>query len=285
MSQIVIVAPPKVEMARLKARLTAAGHEVGQFTASDGVIVALAQSQPDLILISDEKPVADVPKLCAMLHGVAALRQIPILLLTDFSDEKDGYALASTVGANGAISRSWPVDRMVTWVSDVLLQKAVLLPNNEAQRLATLWSYQVLDTQQELIFDDLARVASIVCHTPIALVSLIDGQRQWFKARIGIDVAETPRQHAFCAHAIHGQEILEVIDTTRDIRFAENPFVVGEPRVRFYAGAPLLMSDGNAAGTLCVIDSTPRQLTTEQRMVLTKLGRVVSQLLELRRRI
>jgi GAF domain-containing protein len=143
----------------------------------------------------------------------------------------------------------------------------------------------VLDTPPEPGFDDLALLASHVCGTPIAMVSLVDADRQWFKSRVGLDLTETPREVAFCAHAIAGTEPLVVPDALADDRFAGNPLVVGDPKIRFYAGAPLRVGDGHAVGTLCVIDRVPRELTGEQRQALEALAGQAMAQLELRRQV
>ena len=158
------------------------------------------------------------------------------------------------------------------------------IPDNEAARLAELQSYAILDTQPEEAFDDLTRLAAQICGTPIALVSLIDTNRQWFKAKVGIDAPETSRDIAFCAHAILTPDILVVPDAVNDSRFADNPLVTMAPNIRFYAGMPLITSQHQALGTLCVIDQVPRQLTPEQITALRILGQQVVSLLELRRR-
>ena len=126
------------------------------------------------------------------------------------------------------------------------------------------------------------RVASLVCGTPIAVVSLVDAERQWFKARLGIEGTETQREVAFCAHAIHSPEVMEVPNATEDTRFARNPLVTGHPDIRFYAGAPIITTSGHSLGTLCVIDRIPRTLTAEQRTILISLSHVARALLELR---
>ena len=158
------------------------------------------------------------------------------------------------------------------------------IPENEAARLAELEQYNILDTLPEEAFDSLTRLAAQICDTPIALVSLIDAHRQWFKAKVGIDAPETPRDIAFCAHAIHQSDILIVPDTMHDPRFADNPLVTKDPNIRFYAGMPLITPTGHAMGTLCVIDRMPKQLTSDQMTALRILGQQVVSQLELRRR-
>jgi PAS domain S-box-containing protein len=157
-------------------------------------------------------------------------------------------------------------------------------PPNESARLSALRQYDILDTAPEDAFDDLACLAMQICGTPIALVSLIDPHRQWFKAKVGVTVCETSRDIAFCAHTILQHKIFEVPDALADPRFATNPLVTQDPFIRFYAGTPLVTSEGHVLGTLCVIDRVPRQLTSDQRQALTILGRQVMILLELRLR-
>ena len=156
---------------------------------------------------------------------------------------------------------------------------------DEAARLAALRRYRILDTDPEQAFDDLALLASYICQTPIALISLIDDDRQWLKSHIGISVSESSRSVAFCAHAIQQSGIFTVRDATDDERFHKNPFVVNEPHIRFYAGAPLVTPDGHALGTICVIDRVPRDLTDDQNRALDALRRQVEAQLELRRNL
>lgn len=157
------------------------------------------------------------------------------------------------------------------------------LPDNEASRLRTLELYQVLDTAAEKQYDDLAELAATICQVPICLISLVDEDRQWFKSRIGLEAQETPREFAFCAHAIVQDEMLVIPDATRDSRFADNPLVVGDPKIRFYAGAQLRVANGESLGTLCVIDRQPRILNDYQLHALDVLRQSVVSLLEMRR--
>ncbi len=157
-------------------------------------------------------------------------------------------------------------------------------PGNEAARLAALRSYEILDTPPEEAFDDLTKVAAQVCGTPIALVSLIDADRQWFKSRVGLAVSETPRKYAFCSHAIlQPGKPLVVEDAKLDPRFHDNPLVTGDPNVIFYAGAPLVMPDGMPLGTLCVIGNEPRTIDDESLETLKSLARAAVRQLELRK--
>ncbi|MBF0245094.1 MAG: GAF domain-containing sensor histidine kinase [Planctomycetes bacterium] len=159
------------------------------------------------------------------------------------------------------------------------------IPSNEAERLRELDACAILDTLSEKEYDDLTGIAAQICATPIALVSLVDGTRQWFKSHHGIDASETPREHAFCAHAINAPgQLFEVSDSRKDIRFSDNPLVTGEPRVIFYAGVPLVTEGGHALGTICVIDHMPKSLTEGQIKALSALSGQVMCLLTLRKK-
>jgi anti-sigma regulatory factor (Ser/Thr protein kinase) len=156
----------------------------------------------------------------------------------------------------------------------------------EAGRLAALRRYRILDTDPEQAFDDLTLLASYICEAPIALITLIDESRQWFKSQVGLSAKETARNVSFCTHAIERpDEIMIVPNALDDQRFTDNPFVVGEPKIRFYAGAPLVTPDGYALGTLCVVDCVPRTLNPEQMHALDALRRQTQAQLELRRNL
>ena len=157
------------------------------------------------------------------------------------------------------------------------------MDNAEKNRLTTLDLYQILDTESEKVFDDLTLLAANICQTPISLISLVDEDRQWFKSKYGLEASETPREQAFCAHAIWQEKVLVVENALDDERFQKNPLVLGEPNIRFYAGAPLVMSNGQSLGTLCVIDRKPRKLTADQYEALETLRNAVVSQIELSR--
>lgn len=155
----------------------------------------------------------------------------------------------------------------------------------EEARLKALHSYKILDTDPEKAFDDLTILASHICETPVAMISLIDSDRQWFKSKVGVSISETPREVAFCTVAIQQPDLFVVPDATKDARFSSNPFVVSDPKIRFYAGAPFTSADGHPLGTLCVVDVVPRELTPSQQNALLALSRQVQAQFELRKNL
>ncbi len=154
--------------------------------------------------------------------------------------------------------------------------------SNEQERLLELMRYEVLHTQYEEDFDQIVKLASSICQTPISTITLLDIHKQWFKAKTGIDNTDGDRDTSFCGHAILQSDILEVKDALTDERFHDNPLVLNDPKIRFYAGYPLVSPAGYALGTLCVIDSVPRSLTEEQKYTLRILGNQVMKMFELR---
>lgn len=155
---------------------------------------------------------------------------------------------------------------------------------NEQRRLSDLKSYNVLDTSPEKELDEIVEIASAICDTPICLISFVDEHRQWFKSKKGLDAKQTPRSDSFCQHALQTpQEVLVVQDPLRDVRFKDNPLVLGNPHIRFYAGAPLETSRGNVLGTLCVIDDKPREISDNQKKALQLLAKKTMDYLETRR--
>ena len=156
-------------------------------------------------------------------------------------------------------------------------------PTEEA-RLAALSLYKIMDTASEQFYDDITKVAAYIADTPIALITMVDKDRQWFKSRVGLDATETPREYSFCAHAIKTPRTPFLVrDAKQDERFSNNPYVTGDPNVRFYFGYPLLVDDKNALGSLCVIDSKPRELELKQVDALAALARQVVMMLNIRK--
>ncbi len=187
-----------------------------------------------------------------------------------------GYGLQGRSQGGGRLARSRRKDD-----TNIMVPAPVL--KDEEERLAALRSYKVLDTEFEKEYDDLCRLAAVICEAPIALITFVDRDRQWFKASIGIEVRETPRDIAFCAHAIEQAKVFEIADATKDARFADNPLVTGAPDIRFYAGQPLVTPRGQILGTLCTLDRVARVLKPYQKDALEILGRQVVTHLELRR--
>ena len=159
---------------------------------------------------------------------------------------------------------------------------AAKIPENEKSRLKDLFESGLLDTPQEDDFDEIVKLASMLCNTSISLITLVDSNRQWFKAKVGIDIVETERDVSFCSHAILQDQLFEVPDTLTDIRFIDNPFVTNDPSIRFYAGVPLVTSSGSRLGTLCVLDKMPGRLTEMQRFGLKVLANNVMKIAELK---
>src|SRR6266849_1023056 len=162
---------------------------------------------------------------------------------------------------------------------------APMMSTNAAARVDALQKYAILDSEPEQAFDDLTLLASYVCKTPMALISLVDEDRQWFKAKVGISATETSRDIAFCSTDSQQPDVFVVPDALQDERFRTKPLVVSDPNIRFYAGAPLINEDGYALGTLCVVDRTPRELTPDQEEALKALSRLVLAQLEFRRNL
>jgi hypothetical protein len=159
------------------------------------------------------------------------------------------------------------------------------IPVDESDRLAALKKYSILDTLPEQIYEDVTALASLICGTPISLVSLVDADRQWFKSELGLGVKETPRAVSFCAHTLGTAKTLIVKDAKADPRFMDNPLVLGDPGIRFYAGAPMKDPEGHVLGTVCVIDTAPHTLTAIQIATLEALARHTMALIAMRHKI
>lgn len=257
------------------------GHQVSFCGALRGVVDKVRSEAPDLVIIELDRPDADGRDVARLIRRDVRCNDIPIALWS--ANDADGRSSVVALGSQGFVASGRGAAELARSIEDLLLRRSPLLPINEASRLEKLRSLRVLDSAPDPILDEIVAAASAMAGVPIALVSLVDAERQWFKSRVGLEATETPRSLAFCAHAIHGSDVFEVRDALFDQRFAENPLVTSDPKIRFYAGAPLLTEDGLALGTLCVIDRVPRVLTDNQRESLVRLGRAVTLLLAARR--
>lgn len=242
------------------------------------VLEALSVVRPDVVLI-DLGPFSSAT-LSLLGEIRAAGHGCWIVVLTDALYPRF-CEFCKKLGADAVFDKSMEFDQVVAQLKSWMPPR----PANEASRLLLLEQLSLLDTPEETSFDDLAALAADIAETPIALVSLVNGSRQWFKAHHGLESRETSRSVAFCAHAINGDDLFIVEDASRDPRFATNPLVRGDPHIRFYAGMPLLMPGGEALGTLCVIDRVPRVLTERQKHVLRVLARNVVTEFDLRLRV
>lgn len=244
----------------------------------DKALALMAVQRPDLVLI-DLSLFSGIPlSLLTRLRGTGFGGWI--IVLTD-SPYPRLCELCRELGADAVFDKTMEFDRLIESLQAVIPPR----PANEVERLLTLERLAVLDTPEEKAFDDLAALAAAIAGTPIALVSLVNGTRQWFKAHHGLAARETSRSVAFCAYAINGEDLFVVEDASADPRFASNPLVRGDPHIRFYAGMPLVMSGGEALGTLCVIDREPRRLSAVQQEALRVLAHNVVTEFDLRLRI
>jgi phosphoribosyl 1,2-cyclic phosphodiesterase/DNA-binding response OmpR family regulator len=252
-------------------------------TAQEGNTVAsrVQSERPSLIILQHGLKDVDVLQLCRSLRrdpGSAA-KDVPIVMVREGENPAEQQLEAEAGITDWLIwpfSETYARTRIRAWLlGEACRWKPAPLPPNEDERLRALQESGLLDTAAEERFDRLTRITAALFDVPVALVTLVDRERQWFKSRTGIDAIETPRESAFCAHAILGDDVLQVPDALEDDRFADNPLVTSEPRVRFYAGAPLTLKNGTHAGTLCVIDHRARNLDDGQLQLLRDLAKLV----------
>lgn len=278
---LIVHSDPQVASALAQA-LARSGHTAVEHTETLGVVMTAVREEPQLVVVELDRPLLDGVEVLRVLRQNPAVAATPIVFLASAENAAVRDRVIA-LGAQGVIDARGGTEEVAAHIEELLLHRKPHLPANESARIRALHRLKVLDTGPDKLLDELTAAASALTGAPIALVSLVDSQRQWFKSRFGIDATETPRDLAFCAHAIHGTEIFEVPDAAQDERFATNPLVASDPNIRFYAGMPLVTKDGLGLGTLCVIDRVPRSLTQQQRSGLAGLGRIVTMLLEQRR--
>ena len=250
--------------------------------SADAVLRAIGAKPPSLIVLERNAGAPAPLELCAKIRSLHAAADVPIIIVTDAPEMHPGAAAGVTDWLIWPFSTAYARTRIRAW----LLRTAVRwerapLPPDEEQRLATLHNLRILDTPKEQRFDRLTRLAAGILGVPIALVSLVDRERQWFKSTHGVEVRQTPRETSFCAHAVAARELLVVADALEDPRFADNPDVSGRTRVRFYAGCPLFVGQ-SCVGTLCVLDIRPRRLSEAQFALLKDVAVLVERELQQR---
>jgi phosphoribosyl 1,2-cyclic phosphodiesterase/DNA-binding response OmpR family regulator len=262
--------------------LHADGIRVRHVTSRAAAIEAAHTESPSLIILERYLP-GDGLATCRELRGLhdPALAGVPIIITATQEEIGPGAAAGVTDWLLKPFSEIYARTRMRAWLMRMTCHWAQPpIPADEAQRLAALRNLSVLDTAREDRFDRLTRIASATFGVPIALVTLVDENRQWFKSACGLDIGETPRDISFCAHAIIERDVMVVPDALLDERFADHPAVVNEPRIRFYAGCPLVLDNGAAVGTLCLVDSRPRELDPGEIRLLEDLAALVLQELQ-----
>lgn len=282
--RVLVAIGDSAESSALQSTLEAYGYVVE--TASNGAdaVAALAKGAPDLVVLEAALPILDARKVITTVRAVLGLTDLPILVWSPDDQAPDTSALTDA-GANDIVSGRGMSEKIAARLSALQFRRGgwssteevmrPRIPSNEPARLADVRSTNVLDTPREERFDALTRKAQEVFNVPMALVTLVDEDRQWIKSAQGLDVTETSREDSFCAHAIHGPEVLVVPDAALDPRFAENPFVLGNPHVRFYAGYPISGPGGHKLGALCILDSKPRDFCSKDEDTLRSLGHLV----------
>lgn len=253
--------------------------------AAELLPLMLTQS-PALVLMEHEPPRTDALNLIrALRRGEGTGRiWVPIVLVSERDQLSSEDRSVATDVLTAPFSMSYARSKIRAWVLRMACRWAKApVPTEETQRVNALRNLEILDTPAEERFDRMTRIAAAALGAPTALISLVDSDRQWFKSRFGLHATETPRDRALCAHVVHMREELIVRDTMQDDRFAENPLVLEEPRIRFYAGAPLILRDGSCVGSFCVIDTRPRDINDAEMTILRDLRDVVVE--ELQRKL
>lgn len=243
--------------------------------SSDAAPGIIENERPSLVIVDEQATGENAIEICRKVRetGIQDPQQVPIVVISDNNYTDSDLAVFDVDRMVRPFSQEYARTRIRAWMLRTTCRwMRAKIPEHEESRLAALHNLNLLDTEPEERFDRIARIAAEAFDVPIALVSLVDSDRQWFKSCFGLDTKETSRDMAFCAHAILEDRVLIVPDALMDPRFADNPLVSGGPRIRFYAGCPLKLPDGNFMGTLCIIDTRPRQLDDRKVKLLRDLG-------------
>lgn len=284
---VLIAGLPDSDRALFSAAATADGIPSVSEVSVEALKAALAGGHPSLIVLGDALSAVDPLSLCAELRALdgEAAKVTPIIIVADQTAVPDdkGEAAGVTDWLTRPFSVQYARSRLRAWIMRSMLRwRKAPLPGDEERRLAAVYRLGLLDTAEEERFDRHARIAAAAFDAPIALITLIDRERQWYKAHYGFDFSETSRDVGFCSHAILESEPLVVNDARQDDRFADNPVVIGDPHVRFYAGVPLRAATGERVGALCVVDHKPRSLSSAQLRALKDIARLVEEELDQR---
>lgn len=263
---------------KMQQAIEAEPVEILKATSGESALRLFETAHPSLVIIDDNLPDGRGRELSSSIRSLAGAGEadLPIMILSEEASPGNGSLGKSTDWLQTPFSGEYARARIRTWLMRGQFRwLRAPVDKDEKERLAALRLLNLLDTAPEERFDRYTRIAAALFDVPVALVTLVDEDRQWFKSCIGTNECETSREVSFCAHALKQQEVMVVADALADPRFADNPIVVGGPRIRFYAGAPLRILGGHCIGTLCIIDHRPRQLSDEERKLLADLGRLV----------
>lgn len=247
----------------LSEAIRAEGIPVKFVSGGDAARQLILKDPPSLVMLEHDIPRIDGLEICRAIRSelVADESKLPIVLVAAREDPAAGAVAGVTDWLTKPFTSSYARTKVRAWILRAACRWVrASLPEDEETRLASLRQLRVLDTEAEERFDRITRLAAAVFDVPIALVSLVDRDRQWFKSCYGISAKETSREASFCAHVVYNREMMLVTDALMDPRFADNPLVVNEPRVRFYVGCPLILADGSCVGTLCLVDTRARSL-------------------------
>lgn len=276
LSRIVLIDFDESLLATNRKYLQNHGYDVRTaLDGSAGLQLVMAQ-QPEIVVLDLVLPKIHGLQLCSSIRQDPNLRNTRVIVASSPTYPVD-LKKARELGAASFLNKPYQPENLVRTIRSL---ETVPIIENDSKRVATLHRYCILDTSPEQAFDDLTRLVSIVCKTPSAMITFIDSERQWFKSHLGVEADEIPRQLSFCAHTIAQHDVFIVEDAEKDERFAGNPLVSSGPYIRFYAGSPLLASNGDALGSVCVIDQQPRILDDEQKEALRLIANQVQALLE-----
>jgi CheY-like chemotaxis protein len=244
----------------LSDAIRAEGIRANVVSSIDEAQKLLARDRPSLALLEHDIARIDGMNMCRAIRQTDG-NELPVVMIAAREDLAAGTAAGVTDWLIKPFTASYARTKIRSWVLRTACRWIrAAKPDDEEQRLASLHRLKILDTESEERFDRVTRLAAALFDVPMVRISLVDESRQWFKSCVGIDVKETSRDEAMCAHVVYSREPMIVPDTFLDARFADNPMVVNDPRIRFYAGYPLVMGDGSCIGTLCLLDTRPRTL-------------------------